>query len=894
MSTPGQARAESLLSAEKRTLEMIANRASLPDVLDNLCLTIDAHAPGVISTVLLMDPDEKRLWPGAGPRFPTDLIPAISPWPIGPDRGACGTAAFLKRRVIISDITNDPRWPDDYRALAVSHGLRAAWSEPLVSHDGAVLGTFAMYYAEPRTPDNADLELIGTAGDIALVAIQMERSQAALRENEERFRLAMSNVASGVYTLDLQGLVTYVNPAAEKMFGWTNAELLGKKMHDVTHYKRPDGSPFPATDCPGLQVLQKGTELREHQDMFIRKDGSFFAVVYSASALQKDGHTAGTVVGFRDDTLRREGERAVREGEERFQAIIDTAPALIWMSGPDKACSYVNKTWLDFTGRSMKAELASSWAEGIHPDDLQRCMDTYTQSFDRREKFRTEYRLRRHDGEYRWVLDEGVPRFNQDGSLAGYIGIGIDITDRKLAEEAPRESEERFRLAMQAGRMYAFDWDVITDVITRSEESTHIFGLIAEPIKLTKRELLTRVHHEDRATFINSLAECTPESPNTQISYRLLRPDGSVLWLERTGHAFFDEQGRMVRMVGMVTDITERKLAENKLQEYERAVEGLEEMIVVVDREYRYLIANNKFLKMRNMTKGQVVGRFAHEVLNKGVFEAVVKEKLDECFQGKVVRYEMKYTYPELGERDIFVSYFPIEGVTGIDRVACIAQDITERKLAKEALSTVSQKLIEAQEEERTRIARELHDDIGQRLVLLAWQLGSSNGNLRKQVEDLANDVQALSHQLHSSKLDYLGLAAAAAGLCSELSDRQRVEIEFQSENIPKELPKEISLCLFRVLQEALQNAIKHSGSRQFQVTLRRGASEIELTVRDSGVGFEPEEAIKGRGLGLTSMQERLKLVNGQLTIDSKPELGTTVQARVPLNPRMKSARAVG
>ena len=373
--------------------------------------------------------------------------------------------------------------------------------------------------------------------------------------------------------------------------------------------------------------------------------------------------------------------------------------------------------------------------------------------------------------------------------------------------------------------MYAFDWNVITDVIVRSDESTRIFGLTAEPIRLTKRELLARVHPEDRAIFINSIVECTPENPDTQISYRLLRSDRSVLWLERTGHAFFEEQGKMVRMIGMVADITERKLAEDKLQEYERAVEGLEEMMVVVDREYRYLIANNKFLKIRNMTKEQVVGRFANEVLNKGVFEAVVKEKLDECFQGKVVRYEMKYTYPELGERDLLVSYFPIEGATGVDRVACIVQDITERKLAEEALSTVSQKLIEAHEEERTRIARELHDDVGQRLVLLAWHLGPSKGDLRKQVEDLANDVQALSHQLHSPKLDYLGLAAAAAGFCRELSDRQRVEIEFHSENIPKELTKEISLCLFRVLQEALQNAIKHSGSRQI-----KSRSEVERT----------------------------------------------------------------
>lgn len=361
-------------------------------------------------------------------------------------------------------------------------------------------------------------------------------------------------------------------------------------------------------------------------------------------------------------------------------------------------------------------------------------------------------------------------------------------------------------------------------------------------------------------------------------------------------------------MVGMVTDITERKLAENKLQEYERAVEGLEEMMVVVDREYRYLIANNKFLTIRNMTKEQVVGRFAHEVLNKGVFEAVVKEKLDECFQGKVVRYEMKYTYPELGERDIFVSYFPIEGVTGVDRVACIAQDITERKRAEEALSTVSQKLMEGQEEERTRIAMELHDDVGQRLSLLAVhldrlkqsrpasaaELGLQIEEVRKQIDDLASDVQALSHQLHSPKLDYLGLAAAAASFCRELSDRHGMEIEFHSENIPKELPKEISLCLFRVLQEALQNAIKHSGSRQFHTSLTGGANEIELTVHDSGVGFEPEEAIKGRGLGLTSTKERLKLVQGKLSIDSKPQRGTTIHARVPVIPKTMSAGAVG
>jgi signal transduction histidine kinase len=266
----------------------------------------------------------------------------------------------------------------------------------------------------------------------------------------------------------------------------------------------------------------------------------------------------------------------------------------------------------------------------------------------------------------------------------------------------------------------------------------------------------------------------------------------------------------------------------------------------------------------------------------------------------------MKYTYPDLGERDVFVSYFPVEGATGINRVVSIVQDITERKRIEEAFRSMNRKLIEAHEEERSRIARELHDDFNQRIALLAWHLDSVKehlpasaaelrqeiGGVGKQIADLGNDIQTLSHRLHSPKLGLLGLAAASASFCREHSDQHSVEINFHSENIPRELPEEISLCLFRILQEALQNATRHSGSRHFQVSLKRRANNIELAVQDSGIGFKPEEAIKGPGLGLTSMQERLKLVNGQLSVDSGPQRGTTIHARVPLSPKSAGAGA--
>jgi PAS domain S-box-containing protein len=134
-----------------------------------------------------------------------------------------------------------------------------------------------------------------------------------LHESEERFRCAMNSTAEGIYTIDAQGKVTYVNSAAEAMFGWTSSELLGKKMHDVTHYQHPDGTPFPASECPGLQVLEKGIQLQDHKDVFIRKDGTFFPVVFSSSPLRGDGRTVGVVVCFRDDSMRRQAEEALRQ-----------------------------------------------------------------------------------------------------------------------------------------------------------------------------------------------------------------------------------------------------------------------------------------------------------------------------------------------------------------------------------------------------------------------------------------------------------------------------------------------------------------------------------------------------------------------------------------------------
>ncbi len=273
-----------------------------------------------------------------------------------------------------------------------------------------------------------------------------ERFEKALRESEERFRSAVNNMVEGVYTLDSQGLVTHVNPSAEAMFGWTAAELFGKKMHEVTHYKHSDGTPFPAADCPGLQVVQSGIELREHADVFIRRDGSFFPVVFSASPLKQDGKITGIVVGFRDDTKRREADevlarqtadfldRKQRDAELAKQSrLLDFSFNAVIVLGFEDRITYWNKGAEELYGWTREEALGQiihTLLQTKFPESL----DAITACLRREDRWQGELNHTGKDGQSITVLSRWALIRDPETNSKSIMEINTDVTKTREVE----------------------------------------------------------------------------------------------------------------------------------------------------------------------------------------------------------------------------------------------------------------------------------------------------------------------------------------------------------------------------------------------------------------------------------------------------------------------------
>jgi PAS domain S-box-containing protein len=343
----------------------------------------------------------------------------------------------------------------------------------------------------------------------------------------------------------------------------------------------------------------------------------------------------------------------------------------------------------------------------------------------------------------------------------------------------------------------------------------------------------------------------------------------------------------------------ERTTSKAHLDElFDQSPEG----IVLLDTQDRVLRINPEFTRMFGYTPEEAIGRFVNDLIAPEELRSEAETFTQRITDGESLNAETIRRRKDGKRVPVSLLAVPISNPGGQVAEYAIYRDITERKRAEEALSGMTRKLVEAQEQERSRIGRELHDDVGQRVIMLSIaldQLKDQNNlppevrdqmqELKQMASDISTGIHALSHELNSSTMEYLGLVSGMRGWCEEYGKQHKLEIDFKSDDVPP-LPQEISLCLFRVLQEALHNAAKYSGVKRIEVQLAERSGEIHLIVSDSGKGFDIEAARQKRGLGLTSMRERVRLVGGTLVIDSKPSAGTTIYVSAPFQGRRLSA----
>src|SRR5918993_2316023 len=261
--------------------------------------------------------------------------------------------------------------------------------------------------------------------------------------------------------------------------------------------------------------------------------------------------------------------RSRRGRDELFQLMADSLPLLVWISGTDKRCTYFNKQWLDFTGRPLEAEIGDGWADGVHGEDLEGCLDVYVRAFDRREPFMAEYRLRRHDGEYRWILDNAAPLFGVDGSFAGFMGACFDVTEFRRAEAEGSVANDRLRMSMESGRSVGWDWHLETDRTTWFGDLSTVFGVPSNIHVGHVDDFRSRVHPEDRDRVLNGVQAALDSRSPHATECRILWADGTVRWITTKGEFYYSPGGQPERMLGVATDITERKAAEESLRRKE-------------------------------------------------------------------------------------------------------------------------------------------------------------------------------------------------------------------------------------------------------------------------------------------------------------------------------------
>jgi PAS domain S-box-containing protein len=487
----------------------------------------------------------------------------------------------------------------------------------------------------------------------------------------------------------------------------------------------------------------------------------------------------------------------------------------------------------------------------------------------------------------------------------GLLGnVFVNALQRRDMEYALRESESRLNLAAESAGAGLWTLDVATGHFWLTDKTRQLLSFPRDS-EITFDRFLDVVHPDDREKIHQTVRLSLLSKEETVVHYRIICPDGSVRWMASRGRLDADSSEAVSRLMGVTVDITDQKHLEEKIkniaEQWQVTFDTIQHAILVLDCEFTIIRANAAAESILGRSHEEIVGRSCYKLVYGATmpFESCPVKK---AFDSR--RHEECEIYLDRQGLWLQVSADPIIDERGqLTGFINVLKDITERKQdelklqnSREALRSFASRLLTIQEEERRRLARELHDDFTQRLAVLAMALAklettsaSAVGvlkpklvDIKEQIIKLSTDIHDISRQLHPSIIDDLGLARAIQSECANFTRRTGIRIHFEPVDSGRTIHRDVSVVLFRITQEALRNIQKHAHVNEADVSLCVGEDHITLTVHDSGAGFDPAHVRQTHGLGLFSMEERVQLVRGVFSVNSSPGRGTDIKVVIP------------
>jgi PAS domain S-box-containing protein len=723
---------------------------------------------------------------------------------------------------------------------------------------------------------------------------ERRRAEEALRESGRLYRTTIDGLDEWLHMVDRDLRFVYLNEPFRdqcRKLG-IDPDASGKRIGDLF--------PFlpPLVYDEYRRVIETGQPCNSFESTVV--NGRTIFTETRKIPIVEHGQVERVITVIRDVTERKRAEEALRESECLFHATIDALDEWLHVVDRDLRYVYQNKAFRDLCDRlGLESQAIGKRIQDVVSFLPARVYDEMRQVI---ETGRPHSALETTvvDGRTYYTEARKIP-ITEQGQVSRIITVIRDVTERKLAEEALRESEERFRAVFAISPIGI----ALTDLTGRIRDANPALSrMLGYPVEeLHGMDFMALVHPEDRADSREIfLGLVGGTRPRVRVEKRFLRKDGSTGWADTSGNVHRDREGRPLFVIGLVQDVTEQKRAEAALRDselkYRTLFEAESDALFLIDNE------GGRMLEI-NSAAAALYGYSRDEMLRmKNTDLSAQPDETRHATRSGLLRIPLRYHRKKDG------TVFPVE-ITArhfqwLGRAVHLAaiRDITERKRAEDALRDLSHRLLQAQEEERRRIARDLHDSTAQKLAGLIMALGRLEESMAGAADDdrtpiaeclatardCVQEIRSLSHLLHPPLLDELGLEVALDTYAQGFSKRSGIAVTLDVAADLGRLPGDVELALFRIVQEGLGNVLKHAASPEATVRLARDGDRVLLEIRDRGRGIPPDllDRIRDRqpspGMGIAGMQERLDPLGGQLEIDSSPK-GTTLRAVVPIPP---------